>query len=207
MADKNLNFLQHGGAVLSDCDIKETLRTKLLEIKPSKELNIQPSSIDIHLARTIIVFSRRRNKNAIIDLKKPIDEFVEYEVLDPVKGCVLHPHEFILGMTSEWFRLPSQLLANVEGKSSLGRLGLVIHATAGFVDPGYAGHITLEISNLNDQPMLLYPNMPIGQIRFTVLTSPAEHLYGEGLLKSKYMNNFSKDPKPMPSQYWKNFKK
>lgn len=204
MQSNKLSFLQTG-SVLSDRDIKTALSEKLLEIKPATNLQIQPSSIDIHLAQTIMVFSRRRNKDAVIDLKKPVDEYVDYEILDTKKGSILHPHEFILGVTTEWFHLSSQFLANVEGKSSLGRLGLVIHATAGFIDPGFSGHVTLEITNLTDQPMIIYPDMAIGQIRFSILTSPAENCYGSKKLKSKYINDFSKNPKPMPSQYWKNF--
>jgi dCTP deaminase len=194
------------GAILSDKDIKKALKQDLLEIKsPFKELKLQPSSLDVHLASTILVYARRRVKNAVIDLKKPVEEYMEYEEIDPERGAVLHPREFILGVTSEWFALSNQLLANVEGKSSLGRLGLVIHATAGFIDPGFNGHITLEITNLTEQPMIIYPNMPIGQVRFSILTSPAEHSYGESVLGSKkYKNEFSKNPKPIASQYWKN---
>lgn len=204
---KLLDFLQKGGAALSDRDIKQAIQKGYLKVKSPYDLNIQPSSIDVHLAKNILILARRRNKGAVIDLKKPVEEFCEYEVLDGVKGTILHPHEFILGVTQEWFHLPSQLLANVEGKSSLGRLGLVVHATAGFIDPGFSGHVTLEITNLTDQPLVIYPDMPIGQVRFTVLTSEAEHQYGEAVLGSKYINTFSKNPKPMPSQYWKNFKK
>lgn len=203
----DLNFLNNFGAVLSDQDMQKAFNARLLKIKSPFPLKFQPSSIDVHLAPTILTFSRRRVKAAAIDLKKPVDGFMEYEVIDPDKGAVLHPREFILGVTCEWFELSNQLLANVEGKSSLGRLGLVIHATAGFIDPGWRGHITLEITNLTEQPMIIYPNMPIGQIRFTVLTSPAEHSYGEKILGSKYPNSFSKNPKPMPSQYWKNLVK
>jgi dCTP deaminase len=194
------------GAILSDKDIKKALAQGLLQIQtPFKGLNLQPSSLDVHLASTILVYSRRRMKNAVIDLKKPVDEYMEYEEIDPKLGAVLHPREFILGVTSEWFALSNQLLANVEGKSSLGRLGLVIHATAGFIDPGFTGHITLEITNLTEQPMIIYPNMPIGQVRFSILTSPSEHSYGDPSLGSKkYKNEFSKNPKPVASQYWKN---
>ena len=203
----NLPFLQSGGTVLSDKDIKPAIKSGYVKWKSPFPLIIQPSSIDLHLAKTILVFIRRRVKNAVIDIKQPIDSFVEYEVLDPVKGTVVHPHEFILGVTREWIGLPNQILANVEGKSSLGRLGLVIHATAGFIDPGFAGHVTLEITNLTQQPLIIYPNMPIGQIRFTVMTSPAERIYGDPKLGSKsYSNKYSKNPKPIPSQYWKNFK-
>lgn len=191
--------------VLSDRDIKKAIKEKNLSIKSPFDLKFQPSSLDVHIAPTILIFSRRRIHNAVIDLKRPVDEYMEYEVMDPEKGAVIHPREFILGVTSEWFELGNQLLANVEGKSSLGRLGLVIHATAGFVDPGWAGHITLEITNLTEQPMIIYPNMPIGQIRFSMLSTPAEHMYGEEVLGTKkYKNPFSKNPKPIASQYWKN---
>lgn len=194
--------------VLSDRDIKKSIKEKSLSIKSPFELKFQPSSLDIHIAPTILTFSRRRIKNAVIDVKKPVEEYMEYEVMDEEKGTVIHPREFILGVTSEWFELGDQLLANVEGKSSLGRLGLVIHATAGFVDPGWAGHITLEITNLTEQPMIIYPNMPIGQVRFSMLSTPAEHLYGDEVLGTKkYKNPFSPDPKPIASQYWKNLVK
>lgn len=194
------------GAVLSDRDIKLAIQNGNLKVKPVDHFKIQPSSIDIHIASTILVYSRRRVKDAVIDLKKPVDAFMEYESMNFERGAVIHPREFILGVTREWFELPANLLANIEGKSSLGRLGLIVHATAGFIDPGWTGHLTLEITNLTEQPMIIYPDMPIGQIRFSLLTSPAAHLYGEAVLKSKYMNSFSQDPKPMPSQYWKNFK-
>jgi dCTP deaminase len=194
--------------VLSDRDIKKSIEVKALSIKSPFELKFQPSSIDIHIAPTILTFSRRRIKSAVIDVKKPVEDYMEYEEMDELMGAVIHPREFILGVTSEWFELGDQLLANVEGKSSLGRLGLVIHATAGFVDPGWAGHITLEITNLTEQPMIIYPNMPIGQVRFSRLSSPAEHLYGEEILGTKkYKNPFSNTPKPIASQFWKNLSK
>lgn len=202
-----LNFLKSGGTVLSDHDIKLAIKTGYLRLKSPAKLNVQPASIDVHLSPNIIVFARRRIAGGAIDLKKPVEDYLDYEVIDPKRGTVIHPHEFILGVTREWIELPSQLIANVDGKSSLGRLGLVVHATAGFVDPGFAGHVTLEITNLMEQPLILYPNMPIGQIRFTVLTSPADHNYGESSLGSKkYKSNYSDDPKPIASQYWRNFK-
>lgn len=207
MKTQGLQFLKSGGTVLSDRDIKLALESGYLKIKSPGKLDIQPASVDVHMARTILVFDRRKVEDAVIDVKKPMDGYASYEVLDPKKGSVIHPHEFILGVTREWVELPSQLIANVDGKSSLGRLGLVIHATAGFVDPGFAGHVTLEMTNLTEQPLIIYPDMPVGQIRFTVLTSPAEHKYGESTLGSKkYTSAYSKDPKPIASQYWKNFK-
>jgi len=206
MTSKNTVSLP-AGAVLSDRDIKQAIKEGLLEIQSPKKLNIQPASLDVHLAKTIMVFSRRRLKNAVIDVKAPVDNFVEYEVADPTKGMVLHPREFILGVTEEWFGLSNKLIANVDGKSSLGRLGLVIHATAGFIDPGFRGHVTLEITNLTEQPMVIYPGMPVGQMRFSMLISPSEHSYGQSVLGSKkYPNEYSKTPKPIASQFWKNFK-
>lgn len=194
-------------SVLSDQDIKKVLKQGLLQIKSPHKLDIQPASMDLHLAKTVMVFLRRRVKNATIDVKLPIDDYIEYEELDPKKGTALHPREFILGVTEEWFKLSKEIIANVDGKSSLGRLGLVIHATAGFIDPGFAGHVTLEITNLTEQPMVIYPGMPVGQIRFTKLSSPAEHSYGDEVLGSKkYINPYSKNPKPIASQFWKNFK-
>lgn len=196
------------GSVLSDKDIQKAIKQGQLEIKSPFPLKFQPSSMDVHMSRNIMTFARRRVEGAVIDLKKPVEDYMEYEVLDPKKGAVIHPREFILGVTSEWFKLGNQLIANVEGKSSLGRLGLVIHATAGFVDPGFEGHITLEITNLTELPIILYPDMLIGQIRFSVLSSPAEHSYGQAVLKSKkYINPYSKNAKPIASQYWKNFEK
>lgn len=204
---KPSSFLQYSGAVLSDKDIKLAIKTGFLKMKSPFPFVVQPSSIDLHISKNVLTFARRRVKEGAIDLKKPIDDFVDYEVLDSKNGTAVHPHEFILGVTREWFHLPNQILANVEGKSSLGRIGLVIHATAGFIDPGFSGHITLEITNLTEQPLIIYPDMPIGQIRFTIMTSPAELSYGDPRLGSKkYINKYSRNPKPIASQYWKNFK-
>jgi dCTP deaminase len=197
----------YNGSVLSDRGIKTALKEKLLVVQSPKKLNIQPASLDVHLAKTIMTFYRRRAKGTMIDVKEPVDNYVDYETLDAKKGTILHPREFILGVTEEWFALSDKIIANVDGKSSLGRLGLVVHATAGFVDPGFEGHITLEMTNLTELPMVIYPGMPVGQIRFTLLVSPSEHKYGDAVLGSKkYPNPYSKNPKPIASQYWKNFK-
>lgn len=191
--------------VLSDKDIKKAISEKVLQVKSPFEIPFQPSSIDLHLSKNIMTFARRRAKDFVIDTKKPVDSYVELEVIDKQKGTVIHPREFFLGVTTEWFLLSNNILANVEGKSSLGRLGLVIHATAGFIDPGFEGHITLEITNLTDLPIILYPDMPIAQIRFSLLSSPSIHMYGEKKLGSKgYKNPYSRNPKPIASQYWKN---
>lgn len=194
-------------SVLSDADIKEALKDGSLKIRSPKKLEVQPSSIDVHLAKTVMIFERRRIKGAAIDVKAPVEKFTSYEMLNPNKGTTLHPREFILGVTEEWFGLSNKIIGNVDGKSSLGRLGLVIHATAGFIDPGFEGHITLEITNLTEQPMIIYGGMPVGQVRFTKLSSPSEHKYGDPILNSKkYPNEYSKNPKPIASQYWKNFR-
>lgn len=205
MPKQDLHFLKNNGSLLSDADMELAVKSGYLKIKTPYELKFQPASIDMHLAPTIMTLARRRIDGSMLDLKKPIDKYIDYEVMDPKKGAVLHPREFILGVTEEWIELPEQLLANVDGKSSLGRLGLVIHATAGFIDPGFAGHVTLEITNLTEQPMIIYPGMPIAQIRFSVLSSPVKTKYGHAKLGSKYVNTYSKNPKPMASQYWKNF--
>ncbi len=205
MKNKLDEFLSNAG-VLSDHGIQQAIKLGLLEIKSPLKLAFQPASLDVHLAPIIMTFARRRVGDAAIDLKKPVDDFVDYEKIDSKKGAVIHPHEFILGVTTEWVKLSDRVIANVDGKSSLGRLGLVIHATAGFVDPGYAGHITLEITNLTDMPIIIYPNMPIGQFRFTLTTTPAQKLYGAAI-GSKYANSYNKNPKPIPSQYWKNLVK
>jgi dCTP deaminase len=194
--------------VLSDKDIKKAIKAKHLLIRYDETLAYQPSSIDVHLSRHIMFFSRRLAKDAVIDLKKPIDEYMMEETIDNKKGAIIYPQEFVLGVTKEWFQMPNDLIANVEGKSSLGRLGLVIHATAGFVDPGFSGHITLEITNWTNLPIILYENMPIGQIRFSQLLSVPDHLYGEKVLGSKkYKNTYEKHPRPIASQYWRNLAK
>lgn len=207
MNKKNLTFLQHPGSLLSDRNMREAIEADYIKFRSPYPLKLQPASIDLHMAPTIMVFTRRRIDDGSIDVKKPVDKYLEYETIDPKKGTIIHPREFILGVTEEWLQLPDQVLANVDGKSSLGRLGLVIHATAGFIDPGFAGHITLEITNLTEQPMVIYAGMLIAQIRFSVMSSPVETLYGSAKLGSKYTNTFSKTPKPVASQYWKNFEK
>ena len=201
-----LHFLEYPGSMLSDRDIKLAISSGYLQIKSPIELCIQPASLDVHLARTISFISRRRLRNSAIDLKKPVEDFMDYEEIDPVEGLTLHPREFILGVTREWFGFTSQICGDLDGKSSLGRLGLVVHSTAGFFDPGFEGHGTLEITNLTERPLIIYPNIPVGQMRFSVLTSPSEKVYGDQSLGSKqYKNPYSQDPRPKPSEYYKNF--
>ncbi len=203
---EELHFLKYPGAVLSRPDIKLAIDSGLIEIKAPCALDIQPASLELHLARTLAFISRGRVREAAIDLKKPVEDFYDYEVIDPVRGHAIHPREFFLGVTREWIGFPAQLIGNLDGKSSLGRLGFVVHATAGFFDPGFRGHGTLEITNLTERPIIVYPNMPVGQMRFSILSSPADVLYGDPSLGSKrYSNEYSEDPRPIPSEYWKNF--
>ena len=140
-------------------------------------------------------------RNAYIDLAKPLDDITELVEVAETEAFILHPGEFVLGSTLERIRLPDDLVARLEGKSSLGRLGLLIHSTAGFIDPGWDGHVTLELSNVANLPITLYVGMKIGQLSFVQLTEPAENPYGAALLGSKYQGQKG----PTPSRYWKNF--
>lgn len=204
--DQELHFLKSPGATLSRPDIKLAMESGFLEVQSPCELDIQPASLELHLARTIAFLSRGKVRDAAIDLKQPVEDMMDYEVIDPVKGLTIHPREFWLGVTREWIHFPAQLIGNMDGKSSLGRLGFVVHATAGFFDPGFKGHGTLEITNLTERPITVYPNIPVGQMRFTILSSPSDVLYGDPSLGSKkYSNSYSDDPRPKASEYYKNF--
>jgi dCTP deaminase len=137
----------------------------------------------------------------VIDVKEDQEELAELVEIGGEDVFVLHPGEFVLGSTLERVRLPDDMVGRLEGKSSLGRLGLLIHSTAGFVDAGWDGYLTLELSNVATLPITLYPGMKIGQISFLQMTSPADQPYGSGTLGSKYAGQKG----PTPSQYWKNF--
>lgn len=202
---KKLHFLKYPGAILSDQDILLAVENGLLEVKPFDSKSLQPASLDCHLAKTVAFIDRGKLQDGVIDLKKPVDELMKYEEIDLLKGLIIYPREFLLGASVEWFKFPAQIIGNLDGKSSLGRLGFVVHSTAGFFDPGFAGHATLEITNLTERPLKIYPHIPIGQMRFSVLTSKAKKVYGKAL-GSKYFNPFSKNPRPVPSQFWKNFR-
>jgi dCTP deaminase len=203
---EELDFLNSHGSVLSRLDIKRAIDSEYLGIKAPCPLDIQPASLELHLARTVAFISRSRVRDSAIDLKMPVEDMMDYEIIDPVKGLTIHPREFWLGVTREWFHFPAQLIGNLDGKSSLGRLGFVVHATAGFFDPGFTGHGTLEITNLTERPITVYPNIPVGQMRFTVLSSPTDVLYGDAQMGSKQYNNpYTEDPRPKASEYYKNF--
>ena len=170
--------------VLCDRTIKEELEKGRIVIHPLDPADIQPASVDLRLDRKLLVFSNSRRPH--IDVKMGLDDLTEIVEIDDDAPFILHPGEFVLGSTMEHIELPDDLVARLEGKSSLGRIGLVIHSTAGFVDPGWKGHLTLELSNLARLPITLYHGMKIGQISYLRLTTPADRLYGSPELGSKY---------------------
>jgi dCTP deaminase len=162
--------------ILSDRSILEAIASGRLGIDPFDPKLVQPSSIDVRLDDKFLVF--RNTKRAFIDVKQPADDLMEMIDVGADEPMFLHPHEFILGSTIERVRMPDDLVARLEGRSSLGRLGVVIHSTAGFIDPAFEGHVTLEISNLANLPIALYPGMRIGQLSFSMMTTPSDHPYG-----------------------------
>lgn len=188
--------------ILSDRDIKKAIKEKRIEITPLFPNSIQPASIDLHLGADFLVFSTK--ENICIDPKEPVDDLMEKVTIDGKRRFILHPGEFALGMTYEITGVGNDIVGQLEGKSSLGRIGLLIHVTAGYLDPGNRLRMTLELHNVSTLPIILYYKMPIAQMSFTQLSSPAEHPYGKGgSLGSKYYG----DMKPQASKYWKNFKK
>jgi dCTP deaminase len=171
-------------SVLSDRDIRAELEAGRVRIDPYDPADLQPSSVDLHLDRSFRVF--RNNRYAFIDPRMPQPDLTELLTIGDDEPFVLHPGEFVLGQTLEWVELPDDLVSRLEGKSSLGRLGLLIHSTAGYVDPGWKGNLTLELSNVANLPIALYYGMRIGQISFFRMSSPVERPYGSRELGSKY---------------------
>ncbi len=186
--------------VLSDRTIRRLLDEGRIEIEPYDESLLQPSSVDVRVDRFFRVF--HNNRYPFIDVKEEQEELTELVEVDD-RPFILHPGEFVLGSTLERITLPDDLVARLEGKSSLGRLGLLIHSTAGFIDPGWDGHVTLELSNVANLPITIYHGMKIGQISFVQMTEAAEHPYGSGALGSKYQGQMG----PTPSRYWQNFER
>jgi dCTP deaminase len=170
--------------LLSDRDLLAEIDAGSLGLDPFDASLIQPSSIDVRLDRYFRVFNNSRYTH--IDPKVQQDDLTTLVEVDGDDAFVLHPGEFVLGSTLETVTLPDDLAARVEGKSSLGRLGLLTHATAGFVDPGFSGHVTLELSNVATLPIMLYPGMKVGQLCFFRLSSPAENPYGSAAYGSHY---------------------
>ena len=170
--------------VLSDRTIKEELAKGRIVIDPLGEGCIQPASVDVHLDRRLLVF--RNSRRALIDIREDMTDLTEIMEIEDDTPFILHPGEFVLASTLENIELPDDLVARLEGKSSLGRIGLLIHSTAGYVDPGWKGHLTLELSNVSNLPVTLYYGMKIGQVSYLRLTTPADNLYGSPALGSKY---------------------
>jgi dCTP deaminase len=171
-------------SVLSDRDIQAALEAGDVSVRPYDPRDLQPSSIDLHLDRSFRVF--RNNRYPYIDVRAPQPDLTELLKVADEEPFILHPGEFVLGQTLEWVELPNDLVARLEGKSSLGRLGLLIHSTAGYVDPGWKGNLTLELSNVANLPIALYYGMKIGQISFFRMSSPVDRPYGSPELGSKY---------------------
>ena len=185
--------------ILSDVDIRKELAAGRIEIDPFDDASVQPSSVDLHVDRQFRVFANSRYP--YIDVRSEMPDLTEMVEVAGDEAFILHPGEFVLGSTLERVTLPDDLVARLEGKSSLGRLGLLIHSTAGFIDPGWDGHVTLELSNVANLPITIYVGMKIGQLSFVQLTEPAETPYGSRNLGSKYQGQQG----PTPSRYWQNF--
>jgi dCTP deaminase len=170
--------------LLSDRDIKAELDAERIALEPYQPEMIQPSSIDVRLDRFFRLFDN--HKYAFIDPAEDQPELTHLVEVDADQPFILHPGEFALGSTFEAVTLPDDVAARLEGKSSLGRLGLLTHSTAGFIDPGFSGHVTLELSNVATLPIKLWPGMKIGQMCFFRLSSPAEKPYGSAEYSSRY---------------------
>ena len=187
--------------VLSDRDIRAEIAAGRIVIDPYLPEAVQPSSVDLHLDRRFRVF--RNSRYPFIDVRADQPELTELVEIGGDDPFILHPGEFVLGSTFERVQLPNDLVARLEGKSSLGRLGLLIHSTAGYVDPGWEGNLTLELSNVANLPITLYDGMKIGQISFQRLSSPAEVAYGEASIGSKYRGQRD----PTASLYHRDFER
>lgn len=188
--------------VLSDRTIKEEIARGRIIIEPLDLSCIQPASVDVHLDRKLLVFRTWRYP-FYIDVKKNTEDLTELVEMEEDVPFFLQPGEFVLASTLESITLPDDIVARLEGKSSLGRIGLLIHSTAGYVDPGWSGHLTLELSSVAKLPITLYYRMKIGQISFINLTSAVEKPYGSEALGSKYQGQVE----PTASRYHKDFEK
>jgi dCTP deaminase len=185
--------------ILSDRTIREEIKAGRIEIDPFDDSAIQASSVDVHVDSMFRVFHNARYP--YIDVKREMEDLTELTEVKEGEAFILHPGEFVLGSTLERVRLPDDIAARLEGKSSLGRLGLLTHSTAGFVDAGFDGHLTLELSNVANLPITIYPGMKIGQIAFLRLTTEAETPYGSERAGSKYQGQRG----PTPSRFYENF--
>jgi dCTP deaminase len=190
--------------VLSDRSIKEELVAGRLVIDPLELANVQPASVDVRLDRVFRVF--KVSSRPYIDIREPMDDLTDEVVVEDDSPFFIHPGEFVLASTLEVVTLPDDILAQVEGKSSLGRIGLLIHATAGFVDPGWTGKLTLELSNVAKMPIALYYGMKIGQLSFMRMSTPVDRPYGSPGLRSKYQGQMSPTPSRAFTDYSPNGK-
>jgi|TARA_B110000503_G_scaffold109454_1_gene163792 dCTP deaminase len=187
--------------LLSDRDIRQELESGRVGLDPLDMSMVQPSSVDVRLDKLFRLFDNHKYQHIDPALDQPdLTRLVEVE---PGDAFVLHPGEFVLGATYEVVSLPDDIAARLEGKSSLGRLGLLTHSTAGFIDPGFSGHVTLELSNVATLPITLWPGMKIGQLCFFRLSSPAEHPYGS----EKYGSRYQGQRGPTASRSFQNFHK
>ncbi|MEX0799986.1 MAG: dCTP deaminase [Dehalococcoidia bacterium] len=187
--------------VLSDRTIKEQLAAGRLVIDPLDQADIQPSSVDLHLDRVFRVF--RVTRRPYVDVREPMEDLTELISIEDDEPFIVQPGSFVLGSTLESITLPDDIVARVDGKSSLGRLGLLVHATAGFVDPGWMGKLTLELSNQSQMPIALYYRMKISQISFLRMSTPVDRPYGSAGLASKYQGQTG----PTPSRIYQDFER
>jgi dCTP deaminase len=187
--------------LLSDRDIRTEINAGRVKVEPFEEKMVQPSSVDVRLDRFFRVFENHKYES--IDPSIEQSELTREVAVASDEFFILHPGEFVLASTYEVVTLPDDIAGRLEGKSSLGRLGLLTHSTAGFIDPGFSGHITLELSNVANLPVKLFPGMKIGQLCLIKLSSPAEHPYGSALYGSRYQGQRG----PTASKSWMNFHK
>lgn len=185
--------------ILSDRDLRKAIADGRLGLDPFDEAMLQPASIDVRLDRQFRVFQTHTATH--IDPAEEQPDLTRLVVPADGEPFVLHPGEFVLASTYERVALPDDLAARLEGKSSLGRLGLIAHSTAGFIDPGFEGHVTLELSNLAALPLKLWPGMKVGQLCVFALSSPVEHPYGSAVRGSRYQGQRG----PTASRSWRNF--
>lgn len=186
--------------VLSDRTIKEELAASRLIIEPLDDANIQPASIDLQLDRVFRIF--RVTRRPFVDVRQPMDDLTELVTIEDDEPFIIQPGTFVLGSTLEYITLPDDIVARVDGRSSLGRLGLLVHATAGYVDPGWTGKLTLELSNQSQMPIALYYGMKISQISFLRMSTPVDRPYGSESLASKYQGQTG----PTPSRIFQDFR-
>ncbi len=186
--------------ILSDIDIKKEIKSKNLLISPFDPKAVQPASLDVKMASEFRIF--KNSTKPYLDVKEPADDFMELIKIKKGDPIIIHPGEFLLGTTIEKVKIPNDMVAQLNGRSSLGRLGIIVHATAGFIDPGFEGFVTLEITNVATLPIALYPGMRIGQLSFTRLSSPAENPYSP-----KRGSKYSGQVGPTTSRIWRDFEK